>query len=776
MNKFKFLSGIFVFLLLLISFSMNVTADNLHSDLNWVTICPTCDEDLIELDYTLQPPYLTYQLIVGTDYNPGVECARVDATITLYKLIYGQYQQEEILDIIQEDYVEAYGSGVVYNTGMLDRDTYNSYGEGKYKIISNVVKTYYSAYSSTGVCSGNILDSVEQEDLIVVNFKEYENPTIQIISPELITYDHQDINVEIQAQDNSEHVDIIYSIDNTNYNLVYNGITSRTFSEGTHTLYAMAIDPTGNRAYDQVTFTVDLYDPEGPTIQIINPEDGETYDYENVQIEIEASDDRDVPVVLYRIDGSSQVYTYDGIVTHTFSEGVHTIEAKAIDSDGLEAYDGVTFTVELEDNQDPTIQIIQPEDGAVYDHQNLPVEIEAYDDSGIVGITYSIDNQNYNLDYNGITTETFSEGTHTLYAKAEDPSGNEAFDQVTFEVDLGGSEDTTPPNAGIVINNDEPTTTSRNVVLSLTYSDDDSGVDACRYGQMVETGLFANTRIGDVIRTILPGLAQQEMQWTGWQTCTPTKDWVLTEGLGMKTVYYQVRDNAGNIAQAQDSIELISGSSDDLQVLFTINPIEGYAPLKVEFSAVVLQGTPSSQGYTYELITGDSTGSGERETQDTSFEMSHTYNNVGTYTAKMIVCDANMCVERTQEIVVYPKQIEEQEEEQIEEFYEGLHIDNIIIEGVNSGSEYVGSDDTIRIIIKMTNYGSDLEDLKVAATIDDMGLYMPSGNFDLDTDETEVKIIEIPLSNAEEKMHDIRIVVSNEQVRRVKYRGFKIIN
>ena len=91
--------------------------------------------------------------------------------------------------------------------------------------------------------------------------------------------------------------------------------------------------------------------------------------------------------------------------------------------------------------------------------------------------------------------------------------------------------DGTDPSASISINSGDTYTDTTSVTLSLTYSDSGSGVDECRY-------------------------KNSGGSWTSWQTCTPTKSWTLTTGDGTKTVYYQVRDRAGNIRQVYDSIVL----------------------------------------------------------------------------------------------------------------------------------------------------------------------------------------------------------------------------
>jgi len=91
--------------------------------------------------------------------------------------------------------------------------------------------------------------------------------------------------------------------------------------------------------------------------------------------------------------------------------------------------------------------------------------------------------------------------------------------------------DKTEPSASIIINNDATYTNNPQVTLTLTYSDALSGVKECRYSNDGST-------------------------WTDWEGCVTTKSWMLSEGDGTKTVYYEVKDNAGNVKQVSDTIFL----------------------------------------------------------------------------------------------------------------------------------------------------------------------------------------------------------------------------
>jgi parallel beta-helix repeat protein len=93
--------------------------------------------------------------------------------------------------------------------------------------------------------------------------------------------------------------------------------------------------------------------------------------------------------------------------------------------------------------------------------------------------------------------------------------------------------DTTPPNGSIMIYgyNGTEITGSRSVFLNLSYADD-FGVTLCRW---------ANDR-------------ESNLNNYPWENCTGVKPWILSDGEGNKTVYYQIRDKAWNNVTYNDSI------------------------------------------------------------------------------------------------------------------------------------------------------------------------------------------------------------------------------
>jgi len=123
-----------------------------------------------------------------------------------------------------------------------------------------------------------------------------------------------------------------------------------------------------------------------------------------------------------------------------------------------------------------------------------------------------------------ITTES---ANNTLEFWSVDNAGNEEPHNFTNEIKL----DKTPPSGWVVINDNEIFTNCSNVELKFNYSDNLSGVAEIRFSN---NGLWTN------------------QNWTVPQSTD--KNWTLILGEGRRTVYMQIKDVAGNIYDASDSI------------------------------------------------------------------------------------------------------------------------------------------------------------------------------------------------------------------------------
>jgi len=112
------------------------------------------------------------------------------------------------------------------------------------------------------------------------------------------------------------------------------------------------------------------------------------------------------------------------------------------------------------------------------------------------------------------------DGTHTIAYQVLDAAGRTS-EAYTVSVDL----DTTPPTGSIIIGGLDSYTSDRTVNLLLTAEDATSGVAGIR---------VSNEAIGGD---------------EPWDDKVDLLEWQLTEGSGLKTVYYQVLDVAGLTSQ-----------------------------------------------------------------------------------------------------------------------------------------------------------------------------------------------------------------------------------
>jgi len=146
-------------------------------------------------------------------------------------------------------------------------------------------------------------------------------------------------------------------------------------------------------------------------------------------------------------------------------------------------------------------------------------------------------------------------GTKTVYYQIKDNSGlvsSTYSDTIIFGVDV--------PTGSIVINEGDGYASSASVTLYLTYSDAVSGVSQVRY---------SNDGVWDT---------------ENWETPTPTRAFSLSSGDGEKSVYYQVKNNAGLTSITY---------SDTIILQTTPNPTPTSTPVITPTPTPIATSTPS---------------------------------------------------------------------------------------------------------------------------------------------------------------------------------------
>jgi len=228
----------------------------------------------------------------------------------------------------------------------------------------------------------------------------------------------------------------------------------------------------------------------------------------------------------------------------------------------------------------------------------VTVTLSATDDTQVDKTEYSFDNATW------ITCTTpftiTNEGSTIVYYNSTDKAGNpETTKTKTIKIDK------TIPSGAITINNDAAYATSTLVTLTLTTADTTSGVYGVRFSN---DGVWDNET---------------------WENPSLTKTWKLISGDGPKTVYYQIKDNAG----------MVSITYSDTLILDTISPTAnaGNDQTVSEDTLVAFDGSASQdlngiQSYTWTFTDVTSqTLTGKNPT--------YTFATPGTYTITLKVTD-----------------------------------------------------------------------------------------------------------------------------------------
>ncbi|MCX6814395.1 MAG: MopE-related protein [Candidatus Aenigmarchaeota archaeon] len=224
-----------------------------------------------------------------------------------------------------------------------------------------------------------------------------------------------------------------------------------------------------------------------------------------------------------------------------------TNNEKCLNSDAC--YDGTccmvivsrTFYVLLVENVPPTVAVVPMPSTALTNWQNSDAVASVYctDNPGGSGcntssyrlLVYASNPGSCSTNYNDYTLSPPQTITSHAWVCAAAIDNEE---NIGFSSPAEFLIEKTPPTGTISIQNGAAYTTSGSVTLSLTYSDTGgSGIhpQGCRY---------SNDGTWDT---------------EPWEGCTTTKSWTLQPGQGERTVYYQVRDNAGNTYVSSDTIE-----------------------------------------------------------------------------------------------------------------------------------------------------------------------------------------------------------------------------
>ena len=213
------------------------------------------------------------------------------------------------------------------------------------------------------------------------------------------------------------------------------------------------------------------------------------------------------------------------------ADGQYTLWLKVTDLQGGQAEAKVVVTLGLPADDNAPTTTISPS-GTTGDNSwylsSVEVTLLAEDDSSGVDFTkYRIDSGSWQ-DYSSSFTIS-DEGEHTVeYYSVDKKENQEDIHTKTIKID------TAPPTGSITIASGNQYTHSSSVTLSLSASDNTSGMTS---GQME--------------------FSADGSSWTSPETYSTTKQYHLASGDGTKRVYVKFKDSAGNWSTAEISDTII---------------------------------------------------------------------------------------------------------------------------------------------------------------------------------------------------------------------------
>ena len=280
------------------------------------------------------------------------------------------------------------------------------------------------------------------------------------------------------------------------------------------------------------------------------------------------------------------------IIVHVYTaQGVYSVNLTVTDNEGFRR--SITRSIAVGTDTTPPTTVHDYDD--LWHTTDFTITLTATDDlRGVAETYYKInDGPTRTLSADGQPLITTESANNTLEYWSVDNAGNE---ELPHKILTGIKLDKTAPTGSITINNGDAYTTSTSVTLTLTASDATSGVYQMR---------FSNDGI----------------TWTDWEDYTTSKSWTLTPGDGTKTVYYQIKDNAGLISETYTDTIVLDTTIPNIQTP-TREPADDIQPdQSVKVSVNVTDATSQVKNVTLYYTIND----GETWTD---LPMNHTASNL----------------------------------------------------------------------------------------------------------------------------------------------------
>jgi M6 family metalloprotease-like protein len=274
-------------------------------------------------------------------------------------------------------------------------------------------------------------------DPISVTVRDVTAPSISLSSPTNGALLHGSVSLAPLASDASGIQRVEYFLDDAP--VPFSTSTTNPFSviwdtalipDGEHALTLQAVDVADNRGTSAAT-TVSV-DNSIPAVSITVPTDG--YVHGAIEVTATVTDNAPIGRVDFFKDGDSLAFAFATsspftvpLDTAGLLDGTHTLVAKAADPTGnLGTSSPVSLTV---DNTVPTVSLTSPSSGATLTG-TVTLQASAFDATALAHVDFLLDgtfvlgtdaDSPYRYTWN---TVGFSNGSHTLSARAVDAAGN----------------------------------------------------------------------------------------------------------------------------------------------------------------------------------------------------------------------------------------------------------------------------------------------------------------------------------------------------------------
>ncbi|GIU68959.1 MAG: hypothetical protein KatS3mg002_0195 [Candidatus Woesearchaeota archaeon] len=150
------------------------------------------------------------------------------------------------------------------------------------------------------------------------------------------------------------------------------------------------------------------------------------------------------------------------------------------------------------------------------------------------------------------------------------------------------------------------------------------------------------------------------------------------------------------------------------------------------------------------------------------------YNNtIGIFKVKLTVYDTNglSATGYTTATIIEPTNYPVEEDK----IRSGLWIGSISIAGKDGIQEFSRTNDEVYINLQLANnYEYDLKDARIIIEIPELGIKQKSSAFNLRSGQEKVHSINVQLWNIPKGRYDVKIIVQDDKVRRIKYRELMI--